>query len=401
MRVHNILSAIIILMLGILLVRVFQLPSSRGKLLAEKIVWSDSDQLEYANTLFAKGLQSEAAGALEEYIRDAVTNKEELAKLCYRLGSIYMDLYRYEKALAYFYRAEMLDREAEFSEEMNQKIVTALENLGLTSQAQYELTERVSLGDTSQQKGKVVARIGRREITQDEIDRAINMLPEWMRKQFEEGARRLKFIQDYVATEVLYEKAKRLGIDREDEIRRALENTKKQMVVQSLLRREIEKELKIDPQDLENYYKANKDKYTEQEKIKIRYVEFTQDSEREEALKELKEGGGKEVEGWIERNSTYISGIGEAKDVIEELFLKEKGEYSAPLKIRDKFYIFFIEDLQPARVKSFEEVRNRLEYEYRQEKERSIIDSLLRGALEEQEVEIFYEPQHNDKSEPR
>jgi peptidyl-prolyl cis-trans isomerase C len=377
---------------------VVQLPERIAKPTQAAQVWSAADELDYANILLAKGLQLQAASVLEKYIETANTNKQEIAKVCYRLGSIYMDLYKYEQALAFFYRSEMLDKKADFTQEMNQKIVEALENLGLSSQAQYELAKRVSLGDASTKSGEIVARIGKRDITQTEIDRALTAVPEWMRKELEQGAQRLEFIRNYVATEVLYEKAKRLGIDKKAQIRQRLENTKKQLVVQNYLSKEIEKKLKIDPQDLENYYKANKDKYTEPAKIKVRYAEFGEDSEKEKALKELDEGKSTKVEGWIEHNSTYITGIGEAKDVIEGLFLKEKGERSDALKIKDKFYIFSIEDRQPERLNSFDEVKNQVEGEYRMEKERSITDSLLREALEEQEVEIFYKSV-NDKSQ--
>jgi len=392
MKFNVMLSIIVILILGMLVVLVFQLPERiTEKPLKHSQIWNDKDQLDYANTLLAKGLQFEAASVFEKYIETANASKQEIAKVCYRLGSIYMDLYEYEQALVFFYRSEMLDKDTDFTEEMNQKIVEALENLGLSSQAQYELAKRASLGDdTSTKRGEVVARIGKRDITQTEIDRALAAVPEWMRKQLEQGPQRLEFIRNYVATEVLYEKEKRLGIDKKAEIREALENTKKQLIVQNYLSKEIEQKLKFDPQDIENYYKANKDKYTEPAKIKVRYAKFNADSEKEKALKELDERKGTEVEGWIERNSTYINGIGEAKDVIEGLFLKEKGKRSDPLKIKDKFYIFFIEDKQLERVKSFNEVKSRVEHEYRMQKERSITDSLLRDALEEQEVEIFY-----------
>jgi len=387
------LSVAIILILGTLIALVVQIPEKIAeKSLEKKQVWSAPDQLDYANMLFAKGLQLQAASVFEKYIETSNASNQEIAKVCYRLGNIYMDSYQFEKALAFFYRAEMLDKEADFIQEMDRKIVEALENLGLSSQAQYELAKRVSLGDRSTKSGEVVARIGKRDITQPEIDRALAAVPEWMRKQLEQRPQRLEFIRNYVATEVLYEKAKRLGIDKKTEIRKALENTKKQLIVQNYLKQEIEKKLKIDPQDVENYYKANKDKYTEPAKIKVRYSELNKDSEKEEALKELKETRGTEVKGWINRGQSYISGVGEAKEAIEGLFLKEKGEYSDPLKIKDKFYIFFIEDKQPERLKTFAEVKNEVEYEYRMEKERNITDSLLREALEEQEVEIFYRP---------
>ncbi|MBW2036481.1 MAG: peptidyl-prolyl cis-trans isomerase [Deltaproteobacteria bacterium] len=391
MKTNVILSVIVILLLGALIVLVFQLPERiTQKPVKHSQLWSDKDQLDYANTLLAKGLQLQAASVFEKYIETSNASKKEIARICYRLGNIYMDSHHYEKALALFYRAEMLDKEADFTQEMDQRIVEALEKLGLSSQAQYELAKRVSLGDTSAKRGEVVARIGKRDITQNEIDKAIAALPEWMRKRLEKRSQRLEFIRNYVATEVLYEKAKRLGIDKKAEIREALENTKKQLMVQHYLNKEIEQKLKCDPRDIENYYEANNDKYTEPARIKVRYVEFKEDSETEEALKELKETRGTEVKGWIRRGQSYISGIGEAKAAIEKLFLKEKGEYSDPLKIKDRFYIFSIEDKQPDRVKTFDEVRNQVEYEYRMQKKRSITDSLLKAALEEQEVEIFY-----------
>ncbi len=392
MKINVVLSVIIIFILGTLTVLVIQLPERIAKPTQATGVWSPTDELDYANTLLAKGLQLQAASVFEKYIETSNASNQKIAKICYRLGNIYMDSHQYEKALALFYRSEMLDKEADFTQEMNQKIVEALENLGLSSQAQYELSKRVSLGSSSTKSGEVVARIGKRDITQAEIDKALAAVPEWMRKQMEQRSQRLEFIRNYVATEVLYEKAKRLGIDKRAEIREALENTKKQLVVQNYVDKEIEKKLKVDPQDIENYYKANRDKYTEPAKIKLRYVEFNEDLEKEEALKELKEAKGTEVKGWINYSQSYISGIGEAKEAIEGLFLKEKGEYSDPLKIKDKFYIFFIEDKQPKRVKTFDEVKSQVEHEYRVQKKRSITDSLLKGALEEQEVEIFYKP---------
>lgn len=181
MKVNVILSAIIILILGTLIVLVVQLPEKIAKPIQVTGARSATDQLDYANILLAKGLQLQAASVFEKYIGTANASNQEIAKVCYRLGNIYMDSYQHEKALTFFYRAEMLDEAADFIQEMNQKIVEALENLGLASQAQYELAKRVSLGETSTKSGEVAARIGC-HISQAEIDRALAAVPEWMRK---------------------------------------------------------------------------------------------------------------------------------------------------------------------------------------------------------------------------
>ncbi|MFH1768522.1 MAG: peptidyl-prolyl cis-trans isomerase [Candidatus Omnitrophota bacterium] len=396
MKSNSILSVIIIMLLAALLVLVLRLPCRRPEVSEEVKSWSDKDQLDYANILLSKGLKNEAADAFGEYVEEAKVDRGDLSKVCYRLGNIHMDLFEYEKALVYFYRAEMLDKDSDFRQAMNEKIVAALENLGLTVQAKYEMAQRVSLGSGFKDEGGVIARIGKREIRKGEIDRILNSLPERMVKQFEKGEQRLNFIRDYVASEVLYEKAKRLGLDKKAEIREAVENVKKQMLIQTMLAQEIKKELKIDQDDLENYYKSNQDKYTEPEKIKVSYCQFSQDSEKDNALGFLKEEKGTKLDGWIRRGQKYISGIGDVGESIEGLFLMEKGQVSDSVKIKDKFYVFSIDEKQPSRVKTFNQVKEEVAGEYRSNKERQITDSVLIKALEEQEVEIFYQGQADE-----
>jgi len=386
---------VIILMLGILMFLVGTLPSRITK---PEVVSLSAVQIDYANKLLSKGLKEQAAEAFEEYLGKSQLNLQEEAKLLYKLGSIYMELYKYEKALKNFYKAEMIDPKAEFAQEMNQKIVEALESLGMGAQARYELETRTSLGQVKVAEAKAVARIGKKEITESDIDRALKVVPEWMRKSFDEPQKRLEFIRDYVAKEVLYAKAKRFGLDTKDEVRQTIEQLKKQIVVEQLLGKEIQEKLdKISPEDIKLYYEANKETLgLEPARIKVSYLGFEKESQKDEMLQKLKKQEGKPQEIWLTEGQSDIPGIGEAKDVIAGLFLKEKGQISDPLKIKDKFYIFSILDKKEKRQKGFEEVKQEAEYEYRMKKQQEISQDLLKKALEEQEVEIFYTANKNE-----
>lgn len=386
---------VIILMLGILMFFVGTLP---GRIAKPETVSHSAVQIDYADKLLSKGLKEQAAEAFEEYLGKNQLNPQEEAKLLYKLGSIYMDLYKYEKALKNFYKAEMVDPKAEFAQEMNQKIVEALESLGMGAQARYELEARTSLGQAKPAESKAVARIGRKEITENDIDQALKTVPEWMRKSFDEPQRRLEFIRDYVAKEVLYAKAKRLGLDTKDEVRATLEQLKKQIVVEQLLGKEIQGKLdKISPEDIKLYYEANKETLgLEPAQIKVSYLGFEKESQKDEMQQKLKKQEGKPQETWLTEGQSDIAGIGEAKDVIAGLFLKEKGQVSDPLKIKDKFHIFSILDKKEKRQKTFEEVKQEAEYEYRMKKQQEISQDLLKKALEEQEVEIFYTANKNE-----
>ena len=304
----------------------------------QRSAWTDKMQLEYANTLLAKGLNSNAAEAFEVYIRKTGADNKELASICNKLGNIYMDLKDYEKALASFYKSELLNPDSGYKQEMNQKIVSALESLGLTQQAQYELESRTAIKPTVRKNEKIAVRIGKREITNEEIDTVINRLPEQVKQGLNSNDAKLKFVQEYVATEVLYEKGKKLGLDKNINTRLAVEDFKKQLVLQELLQEEIRKESRITPEDVALYYKANKDRYSVPERANVSFVELSDPAKSEEAAARLKQGKGQKLEQWIYKGSTFLpQGLGESKEAIENIFKQEKGELVNPIKVKDRF----------------------------------------------------------------
>ncbi len=392
----------IILGIIILLIIVLGLFLARKSLASgnQRSAWTDKLQLDYANALLSKGLNTNAAQAFEDYIAKSQADKKELAGICYKLGNIYLDLKEYEKALANFYKSELLNPESEYKQDMNQKIVSALESLGLSQQAQYELEARTSIKPTTQRKENIAVRIGKREITNDEIEGIINRLPAQVKQGLNSNDARLRFVREYVATEVLYAKGKKLGLDKKANTWAAVEDFQKQLVLQDLLQDEIRKELKVTPEDVQLYYKANKDRYSSNERAKVSYLELSDLAKSDETALKLKQGKGKKIEQWIDKGSAFIpQGLGESKEAIENIFKQDKGSVVNPVKIKDKLYMFIIDEKESKKEQSFEEVKGRVEDEYRAQKEQQIVQSMLDKALEQQEIEILYQPKiENDKA---
>lgn len=265
--------------------------------LEKDVSWGGEKQLEYANTLLAKGLEAQGAQAFEAYIdSNTSASKEELASIGYKLGELYMKLGEYEKALANFYKSELLNPNAAYQPRMNELIVEALEAAGLSTQAEYELSSRTSLGKSGEESPDVVALIGERRITSAEIDRAIDNMPEWIKEGFKQGENRLAFIRDYVAGEVLYKQARKAGADKDARIKEAVEEFKKQAVLRQFVSQEVEDSLKITPLEIEAYYKANKERYKIGVGIQVSYVELLDAAKKEEMSALLKEGKGAKIE---------------------------------------------------------------------------------------------------------
>ena len=85
--------------------------------------------------------------------------------------------------------------------------------------------------------------------------------------QQEPGAK-ADFLKQYIAQELLYDSAKRMGLDEDKEVLEGLHQAKKSLMSERLLRDELEKESGIDKyenSDVETYYKANQERYAERD----------------------------------------------------------------------------------------------------------------------------------------
>ncbi|MFA6357947.1 MAG: peptidyl-prolyl cis-trans isomerase [Candidatus Omnitrophota bacterium] len=365
---------------------------------SQQPAWTDKLQLEYANTLLSKGLNTNAAQAFEVYIERTHANNKDLAGICNKLGDIYLDLKEYEKALANFYKSELLDPNSDDKQDMNQKIVSALENSGLSQQAQYELESRTAVKPGAPKSKNVAIRIGKREITIEEIDGVINNFPESVRKELSNDDAKLRFIREYAASEVLYEKGKKLGLDKLNSVRIMIEDFKKKLILQELLRNEVDKELKITPDDISLYYQANQKRYRTPERAKVAFLELSDLAKNNEIASKLKQGKGEKIEEWIEKGSVYLpNNLGESKEAVENIFKQQKGGIVDPVKIKGKLYMFIVNDKQPSTQQGFEEVKQQVEGEYRMQKQQQIVKSFVDRAMEQQEVAILFQPKKTDE----
>jgi len=226
---------------------------------------------EYMN----QGLYEKAIDSYEKYISLPSLTLEKKSNLSYLIGNVYMDnLSDYNNALANFVRAKVYYPANSSISEINKKIVACLEKLGKSVDAEREMSKATSL--TGQEKEEalkpkendiVIAKIGNRNITMGEINREIERFPLPMKDAFKEKGKKLEFLGQYIAGELLYDSAKRRGLDNDKEIIAAFDLSKKQLMINKLIEEEIDSKLEEpSEEDFKSYYEANKDKYIEEKK---------------------------------------------------------------------------------------------------------------------------------------
>jgi len=385
--------------------------------------WNTAQMREYANKLKADGLIEQSVKAYEEYARGGGIDKDTRSNIYFSIGEMLMKANKFEDALAYFYKAEIADPNTGLKQEIGTNIVTCLEKSNRALDAEYQMESRTLLrGEkgTKKPSGEVVAKIKNREITMNEINSALEELPPWMKEAYtKDEAKKLDFVKTYVANELFYEKGVKLGINKDPEIREKARLIEKEMVIQKVLEREVFSKIKSEEDDLRNYYEVYKDRYTEKPAIKFRYILTSSLEDAEGVVKQIESGAsfeelakqhsideatkdeGGAVSGWVYETG-YIPGVGTDKELTEKLFEFSADEKPYIISTEKGFYVAEVTDKKEERVKSFDEVRQDVEFAYRQDKSQKGVQKFMDDILAVKDVVIYSEkfadkPEENDK----
>jgi len=225
---------------------------------------------EYVNALLSKGLYNHAVSEYRKLFDFPGLSNRQRANLAYLIGNIYMEnLSDYENALASYLKIDVLTPDSPMKNEINQKIVECLERIGRPLDAQAQMEQNTLLNkEPGQPKkgGVVVARIGERSITMGELEGKIKDMPPYYQEQYKDKAKRLDFLKQYVAQELFYNAAKRKGCENDKEIIAQAFEMKKGLMIQKLLKEEIQDRINITPKEIELYYEAHKKEFTEKGK---------------------------------------------------------------------------------------------------------------------------------------
>ena len=224
---------------------------------------------DYANALYNRQLYLQAVEEYDKIVQGYGPDESEVANLNYVIGNIYFERIRdYENALTYYLKIKYLYPESTLIDEVNKKMVECLERLDRSADAQQVLEEAALLEPSQAKKsrpGEVIAKIGKRNITTGDLNFEISRLPPFMKSQLNEKSQKVDFLRQYIATELLYDSAKRKGLESEKEVIEAAFQAKKNFMVQKLLEEEISNEVDVKESDVRLYYNAHRDKYAEKD----------------------------------------------------------------------------------------------------------------------------------------
>jgi len=201
--------------------------------------------------------------AVDEYkkVLDIETiDRNERANINYLIARIYFEnILDYENAASYYVKAQSLDPDAPFSSEASRKLVASLEKMGNVVDAKRQLDAVVNLdAGPKDDNDAVVAKVGTVPIYMSEIDDQIQQLPPEAQKQFLNPQSKVEFMRQHVGMELLYHAAVRENYDDDTEVKKQQQLFNRQVLINKYIVDKVMPQIKIDTNDVKNYYMANK-----------------------------------------------------------------------------------------------------------------------------------------------
>ncbi len=251
-----------------------------------------SSQQNLASELLDNKLYQQAISEYDKIIQSGKIDRKKASNLNYIIGNIYMqELHDYQNAAARFVKVRSLSSDEKLLKNINKNLVICFERMGRSFDAQRELDKMTLLEkpDPENQTRKIVARIGKREITMSDLENEIQKLPASVSSQFKDQEEKIEFLKQWVANELFYDAALRQGYDQDKDVIEGAFQIKKQLMINKLLKEKIPTDIQISETEIKLYYDAHKvdfkDKKIEEVKTEIETELLRQ--RQEEAYRKL------------------------------------------------------------------------------------------------------------------
>ncbi|MEF9438372.1 MAG: peptidylprolyl isomerase [Candidatus Mariimomonas ferrooxydans] len=233
----------------------------------------------------------------------------------------------------------------------------------------------------------VLAKVNTTTITKEDFIKKINRLPEWAKSRFKGEAGKKEFLEELIKEELLYQEAKKQGVNKEKEFQDKIKEFEKMTLISTLLKNEIEGKAKVDAKEVRDFYDKNQNEFMTGPEVKASHILVNTETEAADVLKRIQKGedfSKLAVELTIDKGTAKNGGdlgfFGSGRMVPEfekAAFGLKPGEVSSPVKTKFGYHIIKITDKKEGKPRDFEEVKTSIEKRLSAEKQRTVFDSYI------------------------
>jgi peptidyl-prolyl cis-trans isomerase C len=244
----------------------------------------------------------------------------------------------------------------------------------------------------------VLVRIGDWSLTEDEFNNRLNLLKQQL-PDFKENDSNSKnaVLEELIRQQLLVKDAEDSDIGNTKEIKDAVDDFRKTLLVQELASR-LTKEVAANEDDARAYYDANKAKFAEPVKWNVREIVVGDEATAKSTLVQLLQGGdfaqiaqaqSKEpnaVEGG--KLDPFVTGKAPFDAMQIAISNLDEGGISGVFKGPDGYYIVKVDSKTGGMIKPFADVKKDLIYGLTMQKQQAVILSRLRDLAEKNKPEL-------------
>ncbi len=243
---------------------------------------------------------------------------------------------------------------------------------------------------------KVLAKVDGDVITAAAFEKEAEQQPPYVRPMLETPDGRKQFLERMITLDLLMREALRRGMDRREDVRDQLDQARKGIVLQALLREVAEKAPGLSDEALRKYYDANQAGFQVGDRVRVSHVLFKDRGRAEEAARRARKGEAFEE---IVKDAAAEGGSGADLGFIEKgTFVKEfeaaafsasPGSIAGPVKTIYGFHVLSVGERKAAGLQPFEEVKAKIASDLRESAQREAIEGLIADLKKRARIEMF------------
>lgn len=261
-------------------------------------------------------------------------------------------------------------------------------------------------------QGTIVAKVGNFYVTADDLNKEVESFNALVSAQgmaqnkIDNREKKLSYLRnELVRKYILYQEALDRGLDKKEDIVRALENTKISLLVSELLREETEK-VNVASKEIEDFYAQNKDLLREPEQRRILEIMTPTEAEAKQVYIELLKGENfASLARQYSKSATAAKGgdlgfmaleLDPGKRIKFDKFYEvafspslETGGISSIFKGTDGYYIIKLESVKKSEAKSLSELWDNIKSWLLFEKQQKAIADLASKLSGETKIEVY------------
>jgi len=239
----------------------------------------------------------------------------------------------------------------------------------------------------------ILASFGGQTITLGEFNQLWDQVPEEYKLQLDKSM----VLDQMISEALLIQEAKTKKLEEDEKVAEQIKKMTEQILVQALIEREILNKVKVNDEEVLEYYEQNKDSFTEKKQVHLYNILLETEEEAQNILEQLK-AGEEFSEIAIEKSTGpsaaqggdlgYVTKGTIIPEIEEVVFALEVEELSEVLKTDFGFHILKITEKKPETVKAFEEVKEDIIQTLLPIKQKEAFENFLEELKGKTEIEI-------------